>query len=60
MYISRVMSEDKTAVNVDTRTWRRLNALKRPGESFDDVVGRLLDDTTNDIEIASDSDSDTE
>jgi len=55
-----MMSEDTTAVNVDTRTWRRLNALKRPGESFDDVVDRLLDDTTNDIEIASDSDSDSD
>jgi predicted CopG family antitoxin len=57
-----MMSEDTTAVNVDTRTWRRLNARKRPGESFDDVVDRLLEQNKNDIdiEIASDSDSDTE
>jgi predicted CopG family antitoxin len=51
------MSDDKTAVNVDTRTWRRLNARKRPGESFDDVVDRLLEENKDDIdiEIASDS-----
>jgi len=55
-----MMSDDTTAVNVDTRTWRRLNALKRPGESFDDVVDRLLEQNKNDIEIASDSDSDSE
>jgi predicted CopG family antitoxin len=51
------MSERKTAVNVTERTWRRLNARKRPGESFDDVVDRLINDTTDDIEIASDSDT---
>jgi len=55
-----MMSDDTTAVNVDTRTWRRLNALKRPGESFDDVVDRLLERNKNDIDIEIASDSDTE
>lgn len=51
------MSDEKTAVNVTERTWRRLNARKRPGESFDDVVDRLLEENKDDIdiEIASDS-----
>jgi predicted CopG family antitoxin len=57
-----MMSERKTAVTVTERTWRRLNARKRPGESFDDVVDRLIKENTDDIdfEIASDSDNDTE
>jgi len=60
--MTRMMSEDKTAVNVDARTWRRLNALKRPGESFDDVVNRLLDGEADDfgIDINTRSDSGTE
>jgi len=33
----------KKKIRVTATRWRRLNALKRPGESFDDVVERLLD-----------------
>lgn len=32
-----------TTVAVAEENWERLNRLKRPGESFDDVIGRLLD-----------------
>lgn len=32
-----------TTVAVAEDNWERLNRLKRPGESFDDVIGRLLD-----------------
>jgi len=46
------MSDDEKApVTVSTQTWRRLNALKRPGESFEDVIDRLLNDTDHDIEL---------
>lgn len=32
-------------VSVDDSTWRELNRRKEPGDTFDDVVGRLLDET---------------
>lgn len=32
-----------THIRVTTETWKELNALKEPGESFDDVLQRLLD-----------------
>ena len=37
------MSEDITTIQVSEETWRRLNALKGPGDSFEDVVESLLD-----------------
>jgi len=38
------MGQQATAqIKVSGETWQRLNALKRePGETFDDVVQRLL------------------
>gem|GEM_PF-4515806 len=44
-------SEQRPRIRVDATTWRRLNALKQPGDDFDDVVSELLDDTEHDIEI---------
>jgi predicted CopG family antitoxin len=36
----------ETKITVSGETWRRLNARKRePGETFDDVVQRLLTDS---------------
>jgi len=36
-------SEMETKITVTGETWQELNALKRqPGETFDDVVQRLL------------------
>ena len=32
----------QTTLQVSTETWRRLNGLKEPGESFDDVIDGLL------------------
>ena len=37
--------DDATTITIEKRTWKRLNSRKEPGESFDDVVDRLLDDT---------------
>jgi len=31
-------------IRVTEETWRKLNRLKRPGDSFDDVLQRLLAD----------------
>jgi len=31
-------------IRVDGDTWKNLNALKEPGDSFDDVITRLLED----------------
>lgn len=36
------MDEDPH-IRVSTENWRRLNAQKAPGDTFDDVIGRLLD-----------------
>ncbi|WP_178917701.1 antitoxin VapB family protein [Natronomonas gomsonensis] len=37
------MAEDKTTVTVTDDTWRRLMMRKGRGDSFDDVIGELLD-----------------
>lgn len=34
--------DEETRVRVSKKTWRRLNARKEPGDSFDDVLDRLL------------------
>lgn len=36
--------EADTHVRVTEETWKRLNQMKGPGDSFDDVIQRLLDD----------------
>jgi predicted CopG family antitoxin len=41
------MSSDKTNIQVSGENWTRLNAQKRPGESFDDVITQLLNDGGN-------------
>lgn len=33
---------ETTTIEIKTDTWRELNAQKEPGDSFDDVVRRLL------------------
>jgi predicted CopG family antitoxin len=36
---------EKTNIEVYRETWQRLNHLKeRPGDSFDDVINRLIDE----------------
>lgn len=37
-----------THVRVSEENWRRLNARKEPGDDFDDVVTRLLEETEDD------------
>jgi predicted CopG family antitoxin len=41
------MTEDREKTNIEVyqETWRRLNLLKEsPGDSFDDVINRLIDE----------------
>ena len=41
--MKRMSSGQKTTMEVSDENWRRLNARKRPGDSFNDVLDRLLD-----------------
>lgn len=38
------MSDDTTTIQVDVETYQQLNARKLPGDSFNDVISRMLDD----------------
>lgn len=39
----------KTTVTITVGTWRRLSNLKKqPGESFDELINRLIDDAEKD------------
>jgi predicted CopG family antitoxin len=39
------MESDEETITVEMKetTWRKLNLLKQPGDSFDDVVDRLVE-----------------
>lgn len=37
----------KPNIKVSDGTWRRLNAMKQPGDTFDDVLQRLLSQADN-------------
>lgn len=37
------MENESTLVRVYEDTWKRLNAMKEPGDTFNDVITRLLD-----------------
>lgn len=39
------MGEEDTTIQIKTETWKKLNQQKSPGESFDDVISRLLEDS---------------
>ncbi|WP_134671696.1 DUF7557 family protein [Halorussus marinus] len=36
--------EDMTTVSVSADTWKRLNRAKEPGESFDEVLQRIMNE----------------
>lgn len=36
------MSRDVTSIEIKKSTWKELNQQKEPGDSFDDVIQRLL------------------
>lgn len=38
------MAPEKTTIEVKIPTYQMLNSRKRPGDSFDDVIGRMSDD----------------
>lgn len=41
-----------TTVDLAESTWRELNARKKPGDSFDDVISRLLEEPDEKEEAA--------
>ena len=44
------MTEDVTSIQVTAETWRELNHRKEPGDTFDDVIQRLLEEADKDEE----------
>ncbi|PSQ19576.1 hypothetical protein BRD00_01560 [Halobacteriales archaeon QS_8_69_26] len=44
------MTSDITTIQVSSDTWRELNSRKEPGDSFDDVIQRLLEGADEDEE----------
>jgi hypothetical protein len=49
------MSTEMTAVKVSEANWTIINAAKRPGESMDDALTRLLDDVETEVFVDSDA-----
>jgi len=37
---------ETTTIEIKLETWRELNNKKEPGDSFDDVIKRLLEETS--------------
>jgi len=48
----------RTNVKVSAETWRELNARKMPGDTFDDVIQRMLDDVEDDQVSSQPADAD--
>jgi predicted CopG family antitoxin len=38
---------DSTTVQVSTDTWKTLNRRREPGESFDDVLQKIIEEIDN-------------
>jgi predicted CopG family antitoxin len=38
-------SDSRRSIKVHGGIWKRLNARKEPGDSFNDVIEKLLDET---------------
>jgi len=45
------MSDANEAIRVSPENWRRLNAMKEPGDTFNDVVDRLFDETVEELQV---------
>lgn len=44
--VSTMVDEsENTSIQIKKDTWKRLNMRKEPGDTFDDLVNRLLDAT---------------
>lgn len=50
------MSDETTNIQVSHRNWRWLNSLKRPNESFDDVLTRLRTGELEHADLEADTD----
>ena len=40
--VYKMVKMDKTKIQIGRDTWKSLNTMKRTGESFDDVIQRLI------------------
>lgn len=40
---STIMVEGRKTISIDTETWERLKQFGKFGESFDDLLNRLMD-----------------
>jgi len=38
--------DESTTMKVKRDTWKQLNKQKEPGDTFDDVIGRLIEQTS--------------
>lgn len=38
------MPDDTTNIRISRETWKKLNARKEPGDSFDEVIERLIEE----------------
>lgn len=47
------MADETTTLQVKTQTWKDLNGRKEPGETFDDVIRRLLEGDKRDAAMKS-------
>jgi len=41
----------KTTITISEETWRRLNQIKRLGESFDELINRIIESKNKEIEV---------
>jgi predicted CopG family antitoxin len=46
------MPDNATNIQVKRDTWKELNLRKEPGESFDDVIQRLLKKANEEEEVS--------
>lgn len=42
--MATVQTDQRATIKVQPETWQRINALKRPGDTIDSVLNRLLDE----------------
>lgn len=40
--MGNMVKMERTKIQISKDTWKDLNAMKKPGESFDDVLRRII------------------
>lgn len=44
--MGNMIKMDKRKIQISGETWLKLNAMKKPGEAFDDVLQRIISEVT--------------